>query len=30
MALLKTKEIRAMRSEDLRLKFKELSDELMH
>ncbi len=30
MALLKTKEIRAMRPEDLKLKFKELSDELMH
>ena len=30
MALLKTKEIRAMRPEDLMLKFKELSDELMH
>ncbi len=30
MALLKTKEIRAMRPEDLKMKFKELSDELMH
>ncbi len=30
MALLKTKEIRTMRPEDLRTKFKELSDELMH
>lgn len=30
MALLKTKEIRAMRPEDLRAKFKDLSDELMH
>ena len=30
MALLKTKEIRGMRVEDLKLKFKELSDELMH
>lgn len=30
MALLKTKEIRGMRIEDLRIKFKELSDELMH
>ena len=30
MALLKTKEIRGMRREDLKLKFKELSDELMH
>jgi large subunit ribosomal protein L29 len=30
MALLKTKDIRAMRPEDLKLKFKELSDELMH
>lgn len=30
MALLKTKEIRGMRPEDLKLKFKELSDELMH
>jgi large subunit ribosomal protein L29 len=30
MALLKTKDIRAMRPEDLMLKFKELSDELMH
>lgn len=30
MALLKTKDIRAMRPEDLRAKFKELSDELMH
>jgi large subunit ribosomal protein L29 len=30
MALLKTKEIRAMRPEDLMRKFKELSDELMH
>lgn len=30
MSLLKTKEIRAMRPEDLRAKFKELSDELMH
>jgi len=30
MALLKTKEIRGMRPEDLKLKFKELGDELMH
>jgi large subunit ribosomal protein L29 len=30
MALLKTKDIRAMRPDDLKLKFKELSDELMH
>lgn len=30
MALLKPKEIRAMRPEDIKLKFKELSDELMH
>ena len=30
MALLKTKDIRAMRPEDLKIKFKELSDELMH
>jgi len=30
MALLKTKEIRGMRTEDLKLKFRELSDELMH
>jgi large subunit ribosomal protein L29 len=30
MALLKTKDIRAMRPEDIKLKFKELSDELMH
>ena len=30
MALLKTKEIRGMRMEDLKIKFKELSDELMH
>ena len=30
MALLRTKEIRAMRRDDLALKFKELSDELMH
>jgi large subunit ribosomal protein L29 len=30
MALLKTKDIRAMRREDIMLKFKELSDELMH
>jgi large subunit ribosomal protein L29 len=30
LALLKTKDIRAMRPEDIRLKFKELSDELMH
>jgi large subunit ribosomal protein L29 len=30
MALLRTKEIRAMRRDDLQLKFKELSDELMH
>mgnify|MGYP001767952325 CR=1 FL=1 len=30
MALLKTKEIRAMRPEDLAAKFKELNDELMH
>jgi large subunit ribosomal protein L29 len=30
MALLKAKELRAMRPEDVRVKFKELSDELMH
>ena len=30
MALLKSKDIRAMRREDIMLKFKELSDELMH
>jgi len=30
MALLKTKDIRAMRPEDMKGKFKELSDELMH
>ncbi|MGQ9587667.1 MAG: 50S ribosomal protein L29 [Thermoplasmata archaeon] len=30
MALLRPKEIRAMRPEDVRAKFKELSDELMH
>jgi large subunit ribosomal protein L29 len=30
MALLKAKELRAMRPEDVRGKFKELSDELMH
>ncbi len=30
MALLKTKDIRAMRPDDLKAKFKELSDELMH
>ena len=30
MALLKPKDIRAMRREDITLKFKELSDELMH
>jgi large subunit ribosomal protein L29 len=30
MTLLRTKEIRAMRPEELRAKFKELSDELMH
>jgi len=30
MALLKTKDIRAMRPEDMKAKFKELSDELMH
>jgi len=30
MPLLKTKDIRAMRPEDMRAKFKELSDELMH
>jgi len=30
MALLKAKELRAMRPEDLRAKFKELNDELMH
>lgn len=30
MALLKAKELRAMRPEDVRAKFKELSDELMH
>ena len=28
--MLKTKDIRAMRPEDLKIKFKELSDELMH
>jgi large subunit ribosomal protein L29 len=30
MALLKTKDIRGMRMEDLKLKFKEISNELMH
>jgi large subunit ribosomal protein L29 len=30
MALLRSKEIRAMRLEDIKAKFKELSDELMH
>src|SRR5512137_2702551 len=30
MALLKPKDIRAMRPDDIRAKFKELSDELMH
>ena len=30
MALLKTKEIRAMRPEDLKAKLRELRDELMH
>jgi len=30
MALLKSKEIRAMRPDDVQAKFKELSDELMH
>ena len=30
MALLKPKELRSMRIEDVRVKFKELSDELMH
>jgi len=30
MALLKTKDIRAMRPEDIKIKFKELGDELMH
>ncbi len=30
MALLKTKDIRAMRPDELKIKFKELSDELMH
>jgi len=30
MALLKPKDIRAMRTEDIRSKMKELSDELMH
>jgi large subunit ribosomal protein L29 len=30
MTLLKSKEIRAMRPDDIRAKFKELSDELMH
>jgi large subunit ribosomal protein L29 len=30
MALLRAKEIRAMRPEDIKAKFKELSDELMH
>ncbi len=30
MALLKSKDIRAMRPDDVRAKFKELSDELMH
>ena len=30
MALLRTKEIRAMRPDDLKAKFKEINDELMH
>ncbi len=30
MALLRSKEIRAMRPDDIKAKFKELSDELMH
>lgn len=30
MSLLKPKELRGMRSEDIKAKFKELSDELMH
>jgi large subunit ribosomal protein L29 len=30
MALLRTKDIRAMRAEDRRIKLKELNDELMH
>jgi large subunit ribosomal protein L29 len=30
MALLKTKDLRAMRPEDLRAKLKEINDELMH
>ena len=30
MALLKSRDIRAMRPDDIRAKFKELSDELMH
>jgi len=30
MALLKPKELRAMRPEDVKAKFKELNDELMH
>ncbi len=30
MALLRTKEIRAMRPDDLQAKFKEINDELMH
>ncbi|OGS55735.1 MAG: 50S ribosomal protein L29 [Euryarchaeota archaeon RBG_19FT_COMBO_56_21] len=30
MALLKPKELRAMRPEDIKAKFKELNDELMH
>lgn len=30
MALIRTKDIRSMRPEDITLKFKELSDELMH
>ncbi len=30
MPLLKTKDIRAMRPEDMKAKFKELNDELMH
>ncbi|OGS41757.1 MAG: 50S ribosomal protein L29 [Euryarchaeota archaeon RBG_16_62_10] len=30
MALIRPKEIRAMRPDDIRAKFKELSDELMH
>ena len=30
MALLKTKELRSMRLDDVKVKFKELNDELMH